>query len=90
MPQGVKKSYSYQLFTEHITGVSGRGLILASNTFLTHKKRKRKFKLKQYVVWQHCMGFMQLLTNLASMRRKLHIVSIKDRFNANDIHFCFN
>ena len=36
------------------------------------------------------MGFMQLLTNLTSMRRKLHIVSIKDRFNANDIHFCFN
>ena len=33
------------------------------------------------------MGFVQLLTNLAPMRRKLHIVSIKDRFNANDIHF---
>ena len=33
------------------------------------------------------MGFVQLLTNLAPMRRKLHIVSVKDRFNANDIHF---
>ena len=36
------------------------------------------------------MSMMKLLTNLASMRGKLHIVSIKDRFNANDIHFCFN
>ena len=36
------------------------------------------------------LDFMQLSSNLASMGKKLHIVSIKDRFNASDIHFCFN
>ena len=28
-------------FTEHITAVSGRGLILANSTFLTHKKERK-------------------------------------------------
>ena len=57
------------------------------------KKRKKKKKERKKKVKTICcmatLGFMQRLTNLASMTRKHHIASIKDRLNANDINFIF-